>query len=362
MLSGIMVMVGAAYDITAATTAKSKAQNFADTIALTAAINVQKNGQLPTSDAEGYVDGVSYNLSDLGFFIKPYVKIDAANKPENWAVVNYDQNAGQVTVNITGRTKTAFMSIVGITQIAFAASSTVDYAVEDLNNSLSVALVLDTSGSMYYYDETNVQRELAMESAAKDLMGNLASLVSGQEDNGRILRTGMIPYYSYVWSSHVVNMKWGRVSNSSIDALWEGGGTNSSGAMSLAKSWMENENAYHEAETGRSDPKKYVIFMTDGANNSSSYDSATLNHCTAMKNDGVTIFTIGYALNPQTYGSPSYYTYTPPQNELDRARALLSSCASDEAHFKTTDNDTSLDEIFEGIGAEIAASLLRISH
>ena len=362
MLSSIMVMVGAAYDLSAAQTAKSKAQNFADTIALTAAINVKNNGGIPQSNAEGYVEGVHYNLSDLGFFIEPYVKTDATNTPENWATVRYDETAGQITVDITGRTKTAFMNIIGVEQIEFAASATVDYAVDEINNSLSVALVLDTSGSMYYYDETNVQRELAMETAAKDLMHNLSDLVAGQEDNGRILRTGMIPYYSYIWSSHVVNMKWGTVSDYSINSLYEGGGTNSSDSMELADTWMQNENAYHENETGRTDPKKYVILMTDGVNNHPSYDADTLAACTSMKDAGVTIFTIGYALNAQTYGAPNGSTYTPPQAEIDQATALLSSCATDAAHFKTTDNDTSLDEIFEGIGAEIAASFLRISH
>ena len=76
----------------------------------------------------------------------------------------------------------------------------------------------------------------------------------------------------------------------------------------------------------------------------------------------VTIFTIGYALNAQTYSSSNGSTYTPSQAEITRATNLLSDCATDAAHFKTTNNNTDLAEIFEGIGAEIAQQFLRISH
>ena len=363
MLSATLMCVGAAFDLNVAVTAKAKAQSFADTIALTAAINVQANDRLPVNDQEGYVHAKSYNLADIGFDIDPYVKTNEVEARENWAIVTYDETDGQLTTVVTGNAQTPFMSIFGINQVSFSASSTIDYAVDDINNSLSLALVLDTSGSMWYYDETGTKREDAMEAAALNLMHNLEALVVGQEDNGRILRTGMVPYYSYIWWSKVVNMKWGRVSDYQINSLYEGGGTNASDPMELVDTWMQNENLIHEAETGRTDPKKYVILMTDGVNNSSSYDTDTLAACTSMKDAGVTIFTIGYALNLQTYGSDNYWdTYTPSQSEITRATNLLSGCATSSEHFKTTDNNTNLDAIFEGIGAEIAAQFLRISH
>ncbi len=362
-LSTILMLVGAAYDMNAATTAKAKAQNFADTIALTAAINVKANDGLPQTDAQGFIHNKTYNLSDLGFNLDPYIKTGASQARENWAKVTYDQDAGQLTAVITGNAKTPFMSIFGINKISFTSSATVDYAVDDINNSLSLALVLDTSGSMWYYDETDTKRQDAMEAAALKLMTDLETLVAGQEDNGRILRTGMIPYYSYIWWDKVVSMKWGRVSDYQINSLWEGGGTNASDSMELADTWMQSEGAFHEAETGRTDAKKYVILMTDGVNNYSSYDADTLTACTSMKDAGVTIYTIGYALNLQTYGSDNPgNTYTPSQAEITRATNLLSDCATSPDHFKTTNNDTNLSEIFENIGAEIAAQFLRISH
>lgn len=363
MVSTILLSVGAAFDLNSAVTAKIKAQSFADTIALTAAINVRANGGLPSTDIEGFIHNKSYNLSVIGFDLTPYVKTNENLNAENWVVVKYDTVAGQLTASISGNAKTVFMGMFGINSMQFKSSSTVDYAVDDINNSLSLALVLDTSGSMYYYDETGTKREDAMEAAALKLMQDLKTLVAGQEDNGRILRTGMIPYYSYIWWDKVVSMKWGQVSDYQINSLWEGGGTNASDSMELADTWMQSESGFHENETGRTDAKKYVILMTDGVNNYSSYDTDTLAACTSMKDAGVAIYTIGYALNLQTYGSDDpEKSYTPSQSEITRATNMLSECASSPAHFKTTDNNTNIDDIFDGIGAEIAAQFLRISH
>ncbi len=219
-LSTILMLVGAAYDMNAATTAKAKAQNLADTIALTAAINIKANDGLPQSDAEGYVHDKTYNLAELGLNIDPYVKTNATLARENWAKVTYNEDEGQLTVVITGNAKTPFMSIFGVNELPFTSSATVDYAVDDINNSLSLTLVLDISGSMYYYDETGTKRIDAMQVAAIKLMQDLETLVAGQEDNGRILRTGMLPYWSYIWWPDVVNMKWGRISDDQINALW----------------------------------------------------------------------------------------------------------------------------------------------
>ncbi|GEM_PF-7095600 len=364
VVSSVLVAAGAAYDLTIAQTAKQKAQNIADSMALMAAVKLRDNGQvLPKTDTQGYVDGRAYNLGDLGLSISPYIKGLGGKTTDNWLTITYDQTNKQLTARVTGKTITPFMSMFGHDFVTLNASSTVKYDQQELNNSLSLALVLDTSGSMWYYDETNTKREDAMEAAALNLMHNLKDLVADQETNGRILRTGIIPYYSQIWWSKVVNMKWGTVSDYAITSLYEGGGTNSGSSMWLADQWMANETAYHQAETGRDNPKKYVILMTDGANNYPSYDTTTLAACDSLKAQGVIVYTIGYALNHQTYGSPNYWdTYTPPQWEIDRARNLLQNCASGPEYFKTTDNDTDLNQIFQGIGADIAQNFLRIAH
>ncbi len=358
----IIITAGSAYDATIAFTAKAKAQSIADAVALNAAIYVKEFGEPPQNDIQGFVGGTSYNVSDTSHDLSKYVS--STNDVNNsWVRVTYDEETGQATAVVSGITAPRFMSIVNITSIDFSARSTVNYAIEDLNNSVSVAMVLDVSGSMFFHDETGVKRQDAMESAVIDLMHNFNALVADQEDDGQILRTGMIPYYSRIWFPAVINMNWGTISDNNIFRLFEGGGTNSSGAMNLARNWMNGETAFHEAETGRENPKKYVIFMTDGVNNRTFFDTSTINACNAMKAEGVEIFTIGYALTLQTYGSPAPgVSHTPTQAVIDRATALLSNCASSPEHFRTTSGDTSISEIFENIGADIAADIIRISN
>lgn len=81
MMSAILVVVGAAYDLNVAITAKAKAQSLADTIALTAAINVRALDGLPQNDDQDFVDATIYNLATIGFDIEPYVKTNNANLP-----------------------------------------------------------------------------------------------------------------------------------------------------------------------------------------------------------------------------------------------------------------------------------------
>lgn len=359
-LSSVLITAGAAYDINIANAADVKAQNIADNAALRAAIYMNSNSQTPQSDSDGFVGDKEYSLQTAGYSLAPYTAVENGTE-QAFITVKYNTADQTVTATVTGKTRPAFVSLFGVAAINFSADSVVTYSPEDLNNSLSVAVVLDTSGSMYYYDETGTKREDAMEQAVIELMNDLDAIVSGQETNGRILRTGMLPYYSQIWWSRVENMGWGTIAASDINALYEGGGTNSASPMEKAVEWMAAENAYHEAETGRTDPKKYVILMTDGVNNYTSYDSRTITACDQMKAAGTEIYTIGYALTSQTYSSPNGNTYTPTSAEITRANTLLSGCASSPDHFKKTSSTTNIDEIFENIGAAIVAEALRIS-
>jgi len=56
---------------------------------------------------------------------------------------------------------------------------------------------------------------------------------SGVDEN--VLRTGMISYWSRVDEYLTVPMKWGTISDSKVDDLWAGGGTNSYAGMYMRK-------------------------------------------------------------------------------------------------------------------------------
>ena len=302
-----------------------------------------------------------------------YGKISAENPgPSNdftnsiTGVVDYDVTLpnsekliARATVN--GTYTPAFISIMPWVQgIPFHAVSDVAYAASE-KKPASILLVTDTSGSMGYDDETGSDRQTNLNNAAKDFMADLTSIVAGNETESRILRTGMIPFYSRVWGSAVVDMDWGVISDSDIDYMYAGGGTNTASPMEQAETWMDGEQAFHTTENGYT-AQRFVILMTDGANNSTSYDSRTETACTNLKNDGVIVYSIAYALTPGTYDTNSRWggTYTPSSSELNRARTMLENCASSPDHFLQTTADFDIGEVFESIGVSVVEEVIRI--
>ena len=80
-------------------------------------------------------------------------------------------------------------------------------------------------------------------------------------------------------------MNWGTEHvNNFTQSLQPGGGTNSSGAMKVAFNYLKgNKEEKQHAKKNKGEPKKYILFMTDGANNHSSYDTQTLTQCNKAK-------------------------------------------------------------------------------
>ena len=124
---------------------------------------------------------------------------------------------------------------------------------------------------------------------------------------------------------------------------------------------MKSEDAKHLAESGTKDPVKYVIFITDGVNNSTGADTASINSCRAMTAAGVEVYAVGFALEPGTYSFNGQGGWTMPQHMSDRAYNFLESCASSPDHFIKAVNTSSLDIAFEKIGKSIAKDAIRIS-
>ena len=88
--------------------------------------------------------------------------------------------------------------------------------------------------------------------------------------------------------------------------------------------------------------------------------------CTAMKNDGVKIYTIGFALSEGWYDTNGYFGY-PTDDYIDsdvrnQAYSFLASCASEPETFLTAENADELEEAFSRIGAEIQTEIIRLSN
>lgn len=238
--------------------------------------------------------------------------------------------------------------------------------------------------------------------------------------NKKILRTGMLSYNTGTLSARSVAMNWSvRSSLNSLNNMVASGGTNSAPSLSTARSWMSGENKKHQNMHGQ-DPLKFVIFMSDGLNTSggstwikedgtgqwyglrctktnkrgwcrqygydtvesdtkpgfgygweegkwgSTADISSIADCNAMKEDEVTIYTIGFALSEGRYDTNGYFGYETDEQidteTRDKAYSFLSQCASSPETFLTAENASELEEAFERIGSDIQTEIIRLSN
>ena len=270
-----------------------------------------------------------------------------------------------------------------------------------------------------------------LKSSVVNFQTELSSRLGTEDESSRrTIRMGMLPYSSAIISAGQQTMKWGylnegnpnHVNNNSnpnddidnaigIYGMKADGGTNSSPPMSTAKTWLEAEERIHSDEAKRArvpddkDPLKFVIFMTDGQNTVGNYDvdpgptgqwhketspgswstsgsyqsgwiegtltlqtdAETTTSCQEMKDQGVTIFTIGYALEDHGYfrvngwdGREPDSTFLVSSSVRSAAYNLMQSCASSPEHFIPAANADQLEAAFDEIQNAIVEELIRL--
>lgn len=286
-LSAIVILsaVGAAVDYSVVANADSRAQSIADASALAAAIHVKNNGNKPKNKNEGLIG--TYTAKELGYDVSGWVDNGADGVDVE---VIYDDDALEATVVVEGKTKPTFSQVMGHKNLNFKASATVKYSQVELKNPASIALVLDSSGSMAWDDRVDpnqsndeyesssrtpnaVSRNESLIAAASSFMERLKPLEVGANGK-RVVRTGLYAYNSSYQAGLSKPMKWGALSTdrtSKLAKLPASGGTNSSAAMVEVLKDIHKEDQRHKNESGDGDPFKYVVLMTDGANNETHY-------------------------------------------------------------------------------------------
>ena len=90
-------------------------------------------------------------------------------------------------------------------------------------------------------------------------------------------------------------------------------------------------------------PTKYIVFMTDGANNYSSDDTSTLATCASAKKDGIEIYTVAFM-------APT------------AGQTLLKTCATDSSHYFQAENMAALVAAFKVIGERTSAVVSRLTQ
>lgn len=372
----ILISVGSAIDIAIAHKAQARAQSVADAAALNSAIFVRNFDRQPLSDAEGYVDNISYSARDIGYEFSNFV--EGGSNGVN-VILNYDDLKGEVQANVTGRVNTTFMQLFGHDDISFSANASARYpgaAMEEANQGTptSILMVLDNSGSMGFDDQIiqpgftrsppGAQPRLTgLRQTMTEFRSFIAENVDLQAPFGeRVLRMGLLTYSSSIRNS--IAMNWGLLAQSHIDNMFAQGGTESVAPMNRAAIWMLSEAGFHQNETGSADPQRVVIFMTDGNNNNTTSDAWTLFLCDFMKERGVTIYTIGFSLEVGNYETNQFWPRTDfiSLGERDRAFNLLQGCATSEETFLQAQDTAALQDVFEQIGREVFEDNIRISN
>ncbi len=295
-----------------------------------------------------------------------------------------------------------------------------------LDNSGSMAfddkkLVLAENSNDWEDQDDVLPRIEALQNHASNFMTTLKSLVGDQSSNDdKVLRTGMLAYNTDTINGRTVSMNWGTDNvKTSIGRMAADGGTNSAPPIDTAREWFENEDTEHTNIHGK-DPLKFMVFMTDGINTSGGstwvdedetgqwrglvcqrynrrgtcryydYDTVeqeteptygygweegswqptgniqSVSDCTAMKNDGVKIYSIGFALAEGYYDTNRYFGYETntyiDTDVRDQAYAFLAECASDADTFLTAENAEQLEDAFTRIGNDIQTEIIRLSN
>jgi uncharacterized protein YegL len=182
-----------------------------------------------------------------------------------------------------------------------------------------------------------VKKIEALETAANLLLDQLDKA----DPKSKYVRTNAI-----AWSSEIQDdsdFDWGtkKTRKDVINDMSAGGGTESSAPMDqaykgLTKTGSKSEDKIHQ-DAGNSKLTKYIVFMTDGNNNSTWSDTYTLATCRSAKDAGIKIYSIAFM-------APS------------RAQSFLNSCSSGAGYYFKAESMDDLLGAFKAIGEEASAS------
>lgn len=254
-------------------------------------------------------------------------------------------------------------------------------------NAVSMFLVLDRSGSMSFKTDDIESTTVACQNwtearwidaaygkqppyevpcyirkiaALKTAVSSLIGVLNTADPNKEYVRMGAISYNDYTQAEK--SLAWGtKNAMDYVNALptQPTGGTDSHTAIATAVTRLtavENgqnvENKAHQDKNGL-EPKKYLLFMTDGENThyntaqstwaANESDKQTEATCTTAKNAGILVYTVAF-MAPE------------------RGQTLLKKCASTSANYYEAKNRQDLINAFNEIGKSAAAVVSRLTN
>jgi Flp pilus assembly protein TadG/uncharacterized protein YegL len=355
LLPCLVGSAGLALEVASALDTKQKMGALADSASLAAAsalaakqANVGQANKMATSFVMSQVGNLGLSPSDV------IVHVDINTLPTTNPGTKY-----QVSVNISGKMPTSLMQVFGKKSVDVGNRSVTTSATGS-QNSMSMYLVLDRSGSMeasvvgspnpahrsctfYYlnaaqtqmYSRSNqspcyYQRIEVMKIAVNDLLTTLLQT----DPEKRLVRTGAGGFSSDAFDPYP--LAWGVAgTDQHVQQMPASGGTSSTKAFKLGVEALldRDEDDVHKAKNGLA-PKKYIVFMTDGENNSQSDNNSTNAQCNRAKAQGVTIYTVGFMLSSTN------------------AKQFLQKCATSANTYFDATNGDALSEAFAEIAKE----------
>ncbi|WP_281978059.1 vWA domain-containing protein [Pseudorhizobium flavum] len=360
LLPCLIGTAGVALDLVSALDTKGRMGEIADSASLAATSALAAKKANPSEAKKLATDFAMVQIGSLGLPADDVdVDVDIETLPSSSGTTKY-----QVSVSISGKMPTTLLQVLG-KETMDVANTSISTGATGSQNSLSMYLVLDRSGSMeasvvgsvnpahskctYYYlnaAQTRMsstrnhspcyyQRIEVMKMAVSDLLVTLQKT----DPKERLIRTGAGGFSSDAFEPH--SLEWGVVgTNQHVQDMNANGGTSSTKAFKKGVEALldRDEDAAHQAKNGLK-PKKYIVFMTDGENNHHSDNNSTNAQCNHAKAQNVTVYTVGFMLSSPT------------------AKEFLLKCATSSNHYFDATNGQALSAAFAKIAQETSGKL-----
>jgi Flp pilus assembly protein TadG len=276
-----------------------------------------------------------------------------------------DKTNSGITATVTANVSTTFMRLLGHNNVPIAVKASViagdDPGSPPNKAAFSMYFVLDRSTSMREDTdekyETLCYKSNGQSYKCNDVYSKMESLklatvallaqIAKQDPDSKLARTGAVSYDDEMQSP--TPLAWGSAAvGTYINALQPSGTTNSGEAFemaykSLVITGLKSEEKEHENKNGNTAPSKYIVFMTDGANNVNGADSKTRTYCEKARTANIKVYTIAFMAPPQ-------------------GQSLLRYCATTSDDYFEADGTAALVSAFESIGEQASKKLVRLTN
>jgi len=269
-----------------------------------------------------------------------------------------------ITAKVTASVDTTFLRILGKNTVPVAVKASV-LGGEDPSaaskTAFSMYFVFDRSGSMDEDTKEKYQTECTkfngtkytcnkyytkMESLKLATAALLQQFIEA-DTKTELIRTGAVSYNNNMQTPTA--LAWGVTGVSNyVQALSSGGTTNSGEAFQeaydrLTATGDKSENNEHKKKNGNATPDKYILFMTDGANNVSGADKKTKEYCDLARAAKIKVYTIAFM--------------APKEGE-----ALLRYCATSGNEYYEPQDTASIVAAFETIAKDASKRIVRLTN